>query len=62
MPPDPPPTAETRLSTGTGFFVAHDGSFVTSAHVIEDCLLVHVKADDGFILDARIAAKDTVDA
>jgi S1-C subfamily serine protease len=55
-PPDP--NAGERVSAGTGFFVARDGSFVTNAHVIEDCTMVRVKTDDGAILDAQIVARD----
>ena len=55
-PPDP--NSGERLSAGTGFFVARDGSFVTNAHVIEDCTTVRVKTDDGAILDAQIVARD----
>ncbi len=59
-PPSNPhdPNAGERVSTGTGFFVARDGSFVTNAHVIEDCTMVRVKTDDGAILEAQIVARD----
>lgn len=55
----PTPKADAKVSTGTGFFVAQDGSFVTNAHVVEGCSLVRVKTDDGSILDAGIVARDT---
>jgi S1-C subfamily serine protease len=54
----PEPKASELVSTGTGFFVARDGSFVTNAHVIEDCTMVRVKTDDASILDAKIIARD----
>jgi len=57
--PQPPEQkASEQVSMGTGFFVARDGSFVTNAHVIEDCTMVRVKTDDASILDAKIIARD----
>ena len=59
-PKQPDATATERVSTGTGFFVARDGSFVTNAHVIEDCTMIRVKTDDASVLDARIIASDAI--
>lgn len=47
-----------RISTGTGFFIAADGHFVTSAHVIADCASIKARSDDGAILDAKLVARD----
>jgi S1-C subfamily serine protease len=58
-PTEKAPRAEDKISTGTGFFVASDGTFVTNAHVIEGCSTVVVKTDDAEITDAKIIARDT---
>ncbi len=57
-PKQPEKSPSEQISTGTGFFVARDGSFVTNAHVIEDCTMVRVKTDDASVLDAKIIARD----
>jgi S1-C subfamily serine protease len=57
--PAPAPTPKTGYSSGTGFFVAADGSFVTAAHVVADCSDIKVKADDGSVGKAARVATDT---
>ena len=54
----PPAPAAGMVSTGTGFFVSADGSFVTAAHVVADCGNVQVKSDDGSTQEARVVARD----
>ena len=57
--PTPPPTPKTSYSSGTGFFVTADGSFVTNAHVVADCSDINVKVDDGSVGKAMRVATDT---
>ncbi len=59
--PVPPaqPRPKDTYSTGTGFFVAEDGSLVTNAHVIADCTNMSVKTDDGSMSTALRIATDT---
>ena len=57
--PAPPPQPKTSYSSGTGFFVTADGSFVTNAHVVADCSDIAVKADDGSVNKATRVATDT---
>jgi serine protease Do len=52
------PKSEEKISTGTGFFVGRDGSFVTNAHVIEGCSMVLVKTDDAAVAQAKVIARD----
>lgn len=60
--PPPSPPAKDKVNTGTGFFVAADGSFVTNAHVVEGCSDIAVRTDDGTISGAsRIATDATND-
>jgi S1-C subfamily serine protease len=53
-----PAKVEAKISTGTGFFVNSDGSFVTNAHVIEGCSTVLVKTDDAAVNEAKVIAVD----
>jgi S1-C subfamily serine protease len=51
--------AEPAIFTGTGFFVAADGSLVTNAHVVENCASLRVRLDNGAVNSAQIVARDT---
>lgn len=48
-----------KVSTGTGFFVHRNGSFVTNAHVVKDCSAVHGRTDDRNLASARIVGTDS---
>lgn len=58
--PTPPPAAkdDSKVTTGTGFFVSRNGDFVTNAHVIAGCARIWVKTADGTLFDAQMTAKD----
>jgi len=58
--PSPSKSAESLISTGSGFFVTQDGTLVTNAHVIENCSRAVVKTSDGAVTDAQIVARDTI--
>ena len=45
--------------SGTGFFIAHDGSLVTNAHVVAGCKAVTVEAADGARGAARLLGLDS---
>ncbi len=51
-----PSTALRLASTGSGFFVTHDGHLLTNAHVIKDCKVVQTRRADGDVADARVVA------
>lgn len=52
------PRADKPISTGTGFFTARDGTFVTNAHVIDGCSVIKVRTEDAIPRDAGIIARD----
>lgn len=53
------PHADDSYSSGSGFFVSTDGSFVTNAHVLEKCSLILVKSSDGGVSEGHLFAIDT---
>ena len=62
-PPLPSPSATQTaalpsVSTGTAFFASWEGVLVTNHHVIGQAQRVHVKLDDGDLLEARVIATD----
>jgi S1-C subfamily serine protease len=62
-PPLPSPSATQTaalpsVSTGTAFFATWEGMLVTNHHVIGQAQRVHVKLDDGDLLEARVVATD----
>lgn len=57
--PLPAPEEKHGFSSGTGFFVADDGSLVTNAHVVAGCSDIMVKTDDGSVSPATRVATDT---
>jgi serine protease Do len=56
-PPTPPTTSQT-VSTGTGFFVAFDGTVATAEHVIDGCSKIVARSDDGSVADAQLRVVD----
>lgn len=57
--PVPVPPLAGRVSTGTGFFVDRDGSFVTNNHVIAECnARILVRTSDGRLHRAQVAGTD----
>jgi S1-C subfamily serine protease len=46
------------VSTGTGFFISHDGSLITNAHVVENCGTLRVRTSDGTFRSATIVSRD----
>jgi serine protease Do len=53
------PKREEKISSGTGFFVTHDGGLVTNAHVIEGCSRIVVKTEDSSVSEATLIARDS---
>ena len=52
------PPANQTVSTGTGFFVAPDGTAVTAEHVIDGCSKIVTRSDDGTVANAQLVALD----
>jgi S1-C subfamily serine protease len=48
----------TRLKSGTGFFVSHEGLVLTSAHIVLGCGQISVWSHRGAMAEARIRAID----
>jgi S1-C subfamily serine protease len=54
------PKAPTRpVSSGTGFYIATDGSVLTNAHVVKGCSEIAVSAKAGEFSSATVLATDT---
>lgn len=57
-PPGSPVQGKQLAGTGSGFFVAEDGSVVTSRHVIEDCAAVSISPTFGEMVFATSIVPD----
>jgi S1-C subfamily serine protease len=55
------PTKQTGAQTGSGFFIAANGTILTNAHVIDGALRITVQLADGTVLPARVIGKDPDD-
>jgi hypothetical protein len=45
---------ETVISQGSGFFIDDDGTFITNAHVVEDCFYIKVKVESYRDFDVKV--------
>lgn len=56
--PGSPPGQSARRSSGTGFFITHQGHVLTAAHVIDKCKELTVAKTGGAPTTATVVAKD----
>ena len=49
---------EPMIFSGTGFFVATDGSLVTNSHVVDNCASIRVRLDNRAAGSAQLIARD----
>ena len=59
--PQPTPNAPELAQTGTGFFVTANGHLLTSAHLVQDCAGVQVRAVAGASAAATVLATTSTD-
>jgi serine protease Do len=55
---DAPPSHETIVGEGSGFFISADGYAVTNNHVVDHANSVQVTTDDGTIYTAKVVGTD----
>lgn len=48
---------KTEMSQGSGFFIDNQGTFITNAHVVEDCFYIKVKTSFGVTYDVDVMYK-----
>lgn len=48
---------ETEMSQGSGFFIDNQGTFITNAHVVEDCFFIKVKTHLGATYEVDVMYK-----
>jgi S1-C subfamily serine protease len=56
--PTAPPKPRHESSSGTGFFVSTNGTVITNAHVVEDCVAIRVRTSQGATAAAKVLARD----
>jgi S1-C subfamily serine protease len=56
-----PPKAAERGASGSGFFIARDGTVVTNAHVVEGCAKLTVRTVQGTMVPATLLAQSEQD-
>jgi len=59
-PPQPKPPETSGGTSGTGFFVTHDGLILTNAHVVKDCTQILLAPPQGAFVSAQVLARDTI--
>lgn len=48
---------KTEISQGSGFFIDNSGTFITNAHVVEDCFFIKVQTSFGVTYDVDVMYK-----
>lgn len=48
---------KTEISQGSGFFIDNSGTFITNAHVVEDCFFIKVQTSLGVAYDVDVMYK-----
>ena len=48
---------KTEMSQGSGFFIDNSGTFITNAHVVEDCFFIKVQTSFGVTYDVDVMYK-----
>ena len=49
--------SKTEISQGSGFFIDSKGTFITNAHVVEDCFFIKIKTSSGMEYDVDVMYK-----
>ena len=55
----PQPSPSDEISSGTGFYITHDGYILTNAHVVHACSEIRLETKPGTFTPATLSAKDT---
>ncbi len=56
--PSPPTPSPGGVSSGSGFYVTHDGFVLTNFHVVKDCTEIQLRTNLGTFVSAILSAKD----
>jgi serine protease Do len=59
-PASPPPETKKGPSSGTGFYIDHEGLILTNSHVVQDCSGIEVGTEKGEFVSASLVARDIV--
>ena len=55
----PHPSPSDAISSGTGFYITHDGYILTNAHVVHACSEIRLETKPSTFTPATLSAKDT---